>query len=241
MPYRWWTLPNTLQVNWMAFSQMLDDYATELANIVNDLTHNVHRMRAWARITAGLDAEGKHEASHEFIDMLGTVAMGQPYAIKSRFAVAAGHLCHQANQAADGVAWKDDFPTKNLYLNDIEPFCAGWKRYRPFMLKLEPIAGGRFKEASDDFRNCYNHGFSSRFLIGMTGAVERVSEAGSAHYVFGGREPLDIGEMADLLAKERDLCYLAFDAFQVLVGELTDAIAAVAGGRPVTSGGRAAG
>jgi hypothetical protein len=238
MPYRWWTLPDRLSIAWMAYSQMLDEYASELANIINDLTHHVHRLRAWDEIVATLDDDDKLEASHEFVDMLGTVAMGQPYAIKSRFAFAAGHLSHQANQAADGAAWKDDFPAKNLYLNDIEPYCSQWKRYRAFKLKVEPIAGKRFKEASDDFRNAYNHGFSSRFLIGMTGTVKRIAKAGSVSYAFGGNQPLGIGEIADLLEIEQDHCYRAFDAFQQLVEEQIAAITAVEKGGTAASGGR---
>jgi hypothetical protein len=239
MPYRWWTLPNPLSVAWMAYSQMLDEYASELANIINDMTHHVHRLRAWEEVVAMLDDDDKLEASHEFIDMLGTVAMGQPYAIKSRFAFAAGHLSHQANLAADGAAWKDDFPAKNLYLNDIEIYCSQWKHYRAFKLRVEPLAGRKFREASDDFRNVYNHGFSSRFLIGMTSTVKRIEKGGSVSYAFGGNEPLGIGEIADLLEIERDHCYRAFEAFQQLVEEQIAGIVAVEGGGAAASGGRA--
>ena len=238
MPYRWWTLPDKLNVGWMAYSQMLNEYASELANIINDLTHHVHRLKAWDKIVVTLDNDEKLDASHEFVDMLGTVAMGLPYAIKSRFAFAAGHLCHQANLAPDGERWKDDFPTKNLYLNDIEPYCAKWRRYRRFKLKVEPIGGRNFKEASDDFRNVYNHGFSSRFLIGMTATVKRIAKGGSVSYAFGGNEPLGVGEIADLLEIERNHCYQAFDAFQRLVEEQITAIAAVQAGGTAASGGR---
>ncbi|NLH80292.1 MAG: hypothetical protein GX458_05545 [Phyllobacteriaceae bacterium] len=239
MPYRWWTLPDPIGGTWMAYSQMLDEYASELANIINDITHNVHRLRVWSEIATTLNDDDKLEVSHEFIDILGTVAMGQPYAIKSRFAFAAGHLSHQANRAADGAGWKDDFPAKNLYLNDIEPYCSKWKRYRSFKLKVERIAGKKFKEASDDFRNSYNHGFSSRFLIGMTTTVKRVAKDESVVYEFGGNEALRVDEIANLLEIERDHCYQAFDAFRRLVEEQIGAIVAREGGGAAASGGRA--
>ncbi|MCK1625881.1 hypothetical protein IVA98_22470 [Bradyrhizobium sp. 160] len=147
--------------------------------------------------------------------MLGTVALGHPYAIKSRFAYAAGHLGHQANRAKSPATWEDNFPLKNLYLNDIEPYCKGWKKYRRFKLRVELIAGRAFNEESDNFRHNYNHGFSSRFMIGLTGTVSRTEgAAGSIRYTFGGNEPLDLAEMADLLEKERDQCYLAFVHFR---------------------------
>lgn len=226
MPYSWWSLPDPLPGAWLAYSLMLQEYASELANIINDLTHHVRRLRAWAAVTAPLTDDEKLEVTHEFIDMLGTVALGQPYAIKSRFAFAAGHLCHQANQAKSPASWKDDFPKKNLYLNDIEPYCRGWKKYRRFKLRVEAIAGSAFNQESDNFRHAYNHEFSSRFVIGLTRMVSRIEEAGSIKYTFGGNKPLDLVEIADLLEKERDQCYLAFDAFQKLVEEQIVAIRA---------------
>ncbi|WP_225199236.1 hypothetical protein [Gluconobacter oxydans] len=241
MRYRWWTLPNPLNAAWMAYSQMLDEYATELANIINDLTNHVHRLRAWNAVLAELDDADKHELSHEFIDTLGTVALGQPYAIKSRFAFAVGHLSHQANQAADERDWKDEFPDNNLYLNDIEPFASNWKKYRAFKLKLEPLAGKKFKEASDDFRNAYNHSFSSRFVVGMTATIKREVIDGRVRYVFGGTDPLTAAEMADLLAIECEHCYRAFEAFRALVAEQIAAIVAIEGGGKSVSGGRVAG
>lgn len=227
MRYGWWTLPDPLGAIWMAYSQMLGEYAAELANIINDLTHHVHRLRAWSGVIATLSDNEKLEATHEFIDMLGTVALGLPYTIKSRFAFAAAHLCHQANMAKDLKGWKDEFPDKRaLYLNDIEPFCRGWKAYRSFKLKVEPIAGKAFNEESDDFRNAYNHRFSSRFVLGMTNLVERkVRTAGAVQYEFGGNAALDLAEIADLLEKERDQCYLAFEEFQKLIAEQIAAIA----------------
>ena len=230
MPYRWWKLPSSLSAAWMAYSQMLQEYATELANIINDLTNHIHRLRAWDSVLGNLSDEDKHDSSHEFIDTLGTVALGQPYAIKSRFAVAVGHLSHQANRAADGPDWKDDFPDKNLYLNDIEPYASQWKKYRAFKLKLEPLAGKKFKKASDDFRNRYNHGFSSRFVVGITATVTREVVGDRVRYAFGGTSPLSIAEVAKLLAEERDHCSRAFKAFQALIEEQIAAIVAVEAG-----------
>ncbi|GAA6202936.1 hypothetical protein NBRC116599_41620 [Aquicoccus sp. SU-CL01552] len=232
MPYRWWNLPSSLSITWLAYSQMLQEYATELANIINALTNHVHRLRAWDSVLDTLQDEDKLDVSFEFVETLGTVALGQPYAIKSRFAFAVGHLSHQANQAVDGDNWKDDFPDTNLYLNHIEPYASKWKKYRPFKLKLEPLAGKEFRETSKDFRNRYNHGFSSRFVVGITDTVQRKVTDDQVGYAFGGTEPLSVAEVADLLAKERDHCYRAFKAFQSLVEEQIEAIVAVeAGGK----------
>jgi hypothetical protein len=228
MPYHWWTLPNPLAMPWMPYSSMLSEYASELANIINDLTHDVHRLRAWAYVTAALSNEEKLAASHEFINTLGTVALGRPYVIKSRFAFAAGHVCHQANRTKSLQAWRDEFPSERaLYLDDIDPICRGWRRFRSFKRRVESIAGKAFKEATKDFRNAYNHRFSSRFLIGMSATVTRIiGEDGRICYGIGGNEPLNLDQVAALLAIERDHCYRAFEAFQALIAEHAAAITA---------------
>ena len=228
MPYRWWVLPDPISGVWMPYVGMLGDYASELANIINDLTHDVQRLRAWARVTASLTDEEMLAVSHEFIDTLGTVALGRPYAIKSRFAFAAAHLCHQANMAKDMAEWRDEFPAERaLYLNHIESLCNSWRKYRAFKRRIEPIAGTAFKDATEDFRNSYNHRFSARFLIGMSAMVTRlVRDDGRICYGIGGSEPLNLNQVADLIATERDHCYRAFKAFQALVEEQCLAIAA---------------
>jgi hypothetical protein len=101
------------------------------------------------------------------------------------------------------------------------------------------LAGKNFKQASDDFRNTYNHGFSSRFVVGMTATVKRELIGDRVSYAFGGTDPLTVAEVADLLAIERDHCCRAFEAFQALVEEQIAAIVAVEGGSTAVSGGRA--
>lgn len=160
------------------------------------------------------------------IPILGVAALSAPYAIKSRFAVAAAHLSHQANMAKDLENWKDEFPDKNLYLNDVEPFGRTWGTFRRFKLKVEPIAGSGFKAQTHDFRNAYNHRFSPRLLLGLSNTVTRYVDGatGVVSYGVGGTPPLDLNKVADVLQLECNHCYVAFEAFQALVGEQVEAI-----------------
>lgn len=226
LPYDWSPLPDSINGAWMPYDQMLSDFARELANTINGLTNHVHRLQAWAQVIAPLSDADKMEAAHEFIDALGTAAIGLPYVIKSRFAFAAGHLSHQANRTRDG--WRDMFPAKTaLYLNDIEPCGAPWKTFRGFKRKVEIIGGSAFKAATSDFRNAYNHRFPPRLVLGVTNALERAVDpaTGQAVYVFGGQAPLQPAQVADLLALELTRSYEAFEAFQALVVEQAQAIA----------------
>ncbi|PVM84450.1 integrase [Caulobacter radicis] len=219
----------------MPYGEMLSEFARELANTINGLTHHVHRLQAWAQVIAPLPYEEQMEAAHEFIEVLGTAAIGLPYVIKSRLAYAAGHLSHQANMTRKG--WQDVFPAKTaLYLNDIEPFGAPWKTFRAFKRKVEAIGGKAFRAATSDFRNAYNHRFPPRLVLGVTNIIERASDptTGKAVYLLGGSAPLQPLEVANLLMRELDLCYDAFEAFQALVDEQTKAIVAFEAARVAT-------
>ena len=54
MPYGWCCLPDPLNGTWLPYSQMSDEFARELANTVNDLTNNIHRLEVWNDVIAPL-------------------------------------------------------------------------------------------------------------------------------------------------------------------------------------------
>lgn len=228
IPYRWYEQPDPISAVWLAYSEMADDFCRELANAINRLTNDVHRLRAWDAMLPSLSNEEKIEASHEFIETIGTTALGLPYVIKSRFAFAAAHLCHQANRAKYGVDWKDEFQDQTFYLHHVDPFGRGWRTYRKFKNGVEPIGGKKFKEATGDFRNAYNHRFPRRLVLGLTGFVIRVADdvTGRVSYRMGGMPPLELKAVTDLLSIELDLSCAAFQAFQDLVREHWEAIQA---------------
>lgn len=227
MPYAWVSLPDPISARWIAFSGMLEEFARELANAINDLTNNTRRLGAWAKVVKRLTDTEKLEASHEFISNLATHTVLMPYVIKSRFAFSVAHLCHQANFARDPKGWKDDFPLDGtIHLNTTDRFGSGWRRYNRFKRCVEDIHGKAFREGTRDFRHAYNHRFSPRFVIGMTNLVTReVDEKTSAvRYAIGGHGPLDLEEVVDCLVAEQKKCYGAFEAFQELVGEMIGAV-----------------
>lgn len=238
MPYTWTAQPNPISGLWLPYAQMLDEFARELANAVNRLTHQVHQLSAWSQIVQPLSDDEKMEATHEFIETLATAAVSSPYVIKSRFSYAAAHLCHQANRARNLARWEDKFPTERaIYLNHAAPFGKGWRSFQRFMCCAEAIGGRVFQAATGDFRNAYNHRFPRRFVIGQTGLVtRRVDEAtGQASYAIGGAPALQLNEVATLLATERDLAQATFEAFQALVREHEAAITAFEQAQPISA------
>lgn len=235
MPYRWGGLPQRISAVWMPYDMMFDEFARELANSINDLTHHVHRLRAWSAVVAPLSERRRLDATHEFVDMLGTVALNLPYAIRSRFIFAAAHLCHQANLARVEDAWVDDLPLdSDIYLDVAQRYGSDWKKFNPLKRRLEGISARDYQRQTHDFRHAYNHRFSPRFVVGETQFVTRRANpaTGRVSYAVGALPPLGLERMAALLAGERDRCYLAFDAFVQLVREHEAAIIEWQGRRP---------
>lgn len=228
MPYNWYALPGKMSVTWMAYSQMLGEFSTELANTINNLTNHVQRLRAWAKVIEPMNDDEKMAVTHEFIDVLATNAVNLPYVIKSRFAFATAHLCHQANMTRDVLSWKDDLPLDvEIDLNTSGTYGRGWgKAYNRVKIAVEAIGGQAFKAATGDFRNAYNHRFSPRFVFGVTGMVtrHRNTETGRFYYGFGGRDALALTDIVDLLGAECMRTYAAFEALQHLVDEQIKAI-----------------
>lgn len=228
MPYRRHELPEKLSIIWMAYSQMLSEFSTELANTVNNLTNHVHRLHAWSIVIEPMNDEEKMAVTHEFVDVLATNAVNLPYVIKSRFAFATAHLCHQANMTRDFASWEDDLPLDvEIDLNTSGIYGRGWgKAYNRVKLAVEAIGGQAFRDATGDFRNAYNHRFSPRFVFGLTGMVTRQKNAGTGqfYYGFGGRDALALADIVDLLDAECTRTYAAFEALQRLVDEQIKAI-----------------
>lgn len=228
MPYNWYTLPEKMSALWMAYSLMLGEFSTELANTINDLTNHVQRLQAWATVIEPMDDNEKMAVTHEFIDVLATNAVNLPYVIKSRFAFATAHLCHQANMTRDFASWQDDLPLDvEIDLNTSGIYGRGWgKKYNRVKLAVEAIGGQAFKDATGDFRNAYNHRFSPRFVFGVTGMVTRHKNTGTGqfYYGFGGRDALALTDIVDLLGAECTRTYTAFEALQRLVDEQIKAI-----------------
>ncbi|AZN73351.1 integrase [Georhizobium profundi] len=227
MPYDWINLPSTMPGRWLPYSQMLNEFARELANSINGFTGDVRRLRAWSEIVQTLSNPEKLEVLREFIDPLSISAMIFPYAIKARFAFAVAHLSHQANRLRSDD-WLDDLKVDHeIHFGMADAHAGGWRSYKRFKRAAEDINKRQFQEATGDFRNAYNHRFPPRMIIGITGIVKRhVPDDGSPpSYRIGGLPPLDLAVVVKLLKQERDRCYVTFDQFRDLVNEQTEAIA----------------
>jgi hypothetical protein len=232
MLYEWSPLSRTLDVAWMPYSYMLDEFSVEIANSVNQLTNYAHRLKAWGVVTSSMTDQEKLDAACEFIDPIATVALTLPYVIRSRFIFATAHLCHQANRSRDARDWKDDLPLDDeIYFSAADAYGAGWSGYKLLKRRVERIGNKNYQTATCDFRNVYNHRFSPHVVIGISQIVKRQVEAHSKKvtYAFRCIPALTVKAVAELLNNQCKQSYGAFEAFQKLIGEHVRSIVGSAG------------
>jgi hypothetical protein len=205
---------------------MFQEYSIEIANVLNQLTKHLQRLRAWDLVLPSLNDDEIMEALDEFIEPVATVALSLPYAIRFRFILATTHLCHQANQAVPGFQWADDLPgDEKIGFKEAEKYGRPWVTYPRCRDAFEKIFKGDFEEETLHFRHAYNHRFAPRVLIGVSGLIARKhNPAGGTQYVLGYTGPLELKRIADALVSQCNHCYVAFEAFQALVREHEAAI-----------------
>jgi hypothetical protein len=222
----WGDLPESVNSIWMPYTLMFGEFTRELANVVNELTRYTHQLAAWRNLVAPLDDRKKLDAIVDFINPVATMAINMPYVIRSRLIFATAHLSHQANRAKLGTAWKDEFPLDGeVYFAAADDHAKGWQRYKGLKVKMEKIGAKDYQQATNDFRNAYNHRFSTRIELGITQVVKRhVKPDGSVSYGFGGVYPLQLTSIVTLLEAQCQLCYQAYEAFKLLIREQEEAI-----------------
>lgn len=219
-PYNWHALEKTLPIKWMAYGEFLEEHSRELANTINEFRRHIASLLAWQKVLEGLDEEERYHIVIEFVSPLATLALNMPYVSRSRFIYSVAHLSHQANQTKQKL-WVDDLPIDSkIYSETADKFGKPWKKYTKLKVKLERIANKEYAKATHDFRNKYNHRYSPRIELGLTGLVIRtVNENGRVSYGFGQTEPLMLKDIIPLLKTQHSLCLISYEKYQDLVSE----------------------
>lgn len=227
--YDWGNLPDPLSGVWLAYGQIFDEFARELANTINQLVNKEQRLGAWETVTADLDQDALNNVLFEFVDPLATIALNLPAVIRDRIIFATAHLMHQANQALGFSDWRDDLPTdREIKRRDLEKHGHRWSATSDLLNALDRLAAqADYDTATGNFRNRYHHRFPPRIGIGVTGLVTRVVEPKTKRisYEIGGAAPLSLAAIRAFLGQQIARAHDAYAAFKALVREFESAIA----------------
>jgi hypothetical protein len=225
-PYRWDNLNKALPFEFAAYSQFLKEHSSELSNSINDLQMYIVSLKAWEKVISSLEDQELFHAISEFVSPIATLAITLPYVIRSRFIYSVAHLSHQANQIKLKALWCDDLPIDDeIYFKEADKYGSQWKCYKKLKLSLENIANKSYNQTMQDFRNSYNHRYSPRIELGITGLVKRnVYNDGRVSYGFGYIEPILLKDAIPSLIEQHSFCLKAYEKYQSLVNEQTNEI-----------------
>ena len=225
-PYHWDSLNETLPFSLAAYSQFLKEHSSELSNSINEFQRYIVSLMAWEKVIHNLEGDEHFYAISEFITPIATLAITLPYVIRSRFIYSVAHLSHQATQVKLKKSWVDDLPIDDeIYFKEADKYGKPWKRYSKLKQSLENIANKSYIQSMRDFRNSYNHRYSPRIEIGITGLVKRnVNDDGKVSYGFGHIEPILLKDSIPLLKEQHAFCLKAYEKYKGLVNEQTNEI-----------------
>lgn len=224
-PYHWDSLNETLPFSFAAYSQFLKEHSSELSNSINEFQRHIVSLMAWEKVIHSLEGDEHFFAISEFVTPIATLAITLPYVIRSRFIYSVAHLSHQASQVKLKKSWSDDLLIDDeIYFKEADTYGNPWKRYSKLKQSLENIANKSYNLSMHDFRNSYNHRYSPRIELGITGLVKRNVNDGKVIYGFGHIEPILLKNAIPLLKEQHAFCLKAHEKYQDLVNEQTNEI-----------------
>ncbi|MGO9021187.1 MAG: integrase [Syntrophobacteraceae bacterium] len=222
--YNWYSLDGVFSPAWIPYNLMLDEFARELANSINESLMYIDNLKSWNKVLSVMEDTIKDAIILDFIRPLATLAILLPNIIRSRFIYATAHLCHQANRTKHKL-WVDEFPLDDeIYFEAADIHAAPWKTYKKLKRCLERIADKAYQKCTHEFRNKYNHRYSPNIEIGFTGIVSRKCNGKNVYYAIGQTNPIKIDELLPVLIDQHEKCLGAFSEFQKLVREHISAI-----------------
>lgn len=236
MPYGWFKPPQTVRLDsefglqQMAYRDLADDAARDLANGINHLIGLTMRLEAWGSVMEGLDVRETDQLLHEFVQDLASTALLSPYALKARFYFAIAHLSHQANCVSQGDGWTDDLATlpEDWGIKEEAAVKAAkpWRSWKKLNRALNTVDMGDYKTATDDFRSKHTHRFTPRVELGLSQSIKRIwAKGGKApSYGIGGTPPLKLDAVLQELKTQCVRLSGCYAEFQKLVAEQSEAL-----------------
>ncbi|XHE12589.1 hypothetical protein PCC82_12450 [Agrobacterium deltaense] len=236
MPYGWFRAPQTIRLDaefglqQMAYRDLADEAARDLANGINHLIGVTTRLEAWKKVMVSLDLHQKNEILHEFVQDLATMALLSPYTLKARFYFAVAHLSHQANVVRLRDEWTDDFSTlpEDWAINEewASKLTKSWRGWRALIRALNKVDDGNFKTRTEEFRSKHTHRFTPRIELGITQMVkrERIPDQSRPRYGIGGSLPLTLDMLIPALNEQCICLGECYSAFEKLVEEQSRAL-----------------
>jgi len=206
----------TFDIGGMAFSMMAREHAVTIANTVNAFMMYLRQIKGWARVLDQLDEDASRPVLIDFVNPLVYFCLDSPYRIKQRICSSTAQLSHQANRGkVEG--WTDSISLTSPKFGDARRHAQHWDEWAVLENGLADLDSPGFREALDDFRNEFHHGFPRRVATGHTSFVERRPTPTGVSYAFGSKPPLALHEVIASLESQYSAALVCYEAYIELV------------------------
>jgi hypothetical protein len=185
-------------------------------NTINRFSYDLRSLTAWDKVFESVSEAERMQALYEFLSPIASHCLSMPYAVKQMSIKSICQISHQTNRFHDGNWDEKALPGKPNFPDAIK--LAGHFRSWPALCgALSLVDDTTFRDASDDYRNEFNHGFPRRIELGYTTIIRR--DAKSSSYELHDAPPLLVRDLIPLLAAQHKAASDCHDAYIELIKE----------------------
>jgi len=196
----------------MMIMLMAQEHILTATNTINRLSYDLHSLTAWSKVFQSATEDERMQALYEFVTPIAAHSLSMPYSIKQILVKSVSQLSHQTNRFCIND-WSERLLNEKPNFKDAKRLAGRYHSWPALCAALSLLNSENFTNASDDYRNEFNHGFPRRIELGYTTIIRR--DPKSASYEWRDAPPLSISDLIPLLAAEHEA---ACDSYQAYIG-----------------------
>ena len=200
----------------MMFMLMAQEHILTATNTINRFSYDLHSLTAWSKVFQSASEEERMQALYEFLAPIAAQSLSMPYSIKQILVKSICQLSHQTNRFYVND-WSERLLNEKPKFKDAKRLAERYHSWPTFCAALSLLNNQNFTNASDDYRNEFNHGFPRRIELGYTTIIRR--DPKSASYEWRDAPPLSISYLIPLLAAEHKAARDSYQAYIELIKE----------------------
>jgi hypothetical protein len=193
------------------------EHMLEAANTLNRLNYDLHSITASSKVFELITDAEKMQAVFEFLFPIVSHSLSAPYSLKQMFIKSTYQISHHTSRFWDSNRDPRSFKER-VNFRDAGKLARRFASWPTLSAALSVLNNDNFTEASDDYRNRFNHGFPRRIEFGHTTTVQ-TEPPGSFSYVWRNAPPFLIGDLIPLLSAQYNVALTAYKAYIELIKE----------------------
>jgi hypothetical protein len=195
---------------------MVREHILTATNTINRFSYDIRGLTAWNKVFASATETERMQALYEFLSPTASYCLSMPYAIKQMFIKSICQISHQTNRFNESHWDERALPPKPNFPDAVK-LATRFSSCPVLCASLSLLDDKTFRDASDDYRSEFNHGFPRRIEIGYTTIIRHNARLSS--YELRDAPPLLINNLIPLLAMQHKAASDCHHAYIDLIKE----------------------